>query len=417
MATNRWLGTAVPVSQVNTVTVGGTPASGQAYTVAMGVNGSKTVAYTATGSDTNSTIAAALQALLAASTIPEFAEAAWTVSGAVVTGTANTAGYPFSNTSSATGTGTLVTATATASAGPNDVSTAANWSTGATPTTGDNVYITNTNSSLLYGLSALSGATVSGVTIDSTFTGTIGLPQQNANGYWEYRQRYFQLGVSTFTILTGTGGGSGQVQFDFGSVQVAATVANVGSPSQQGLPAVILKGTNASNTLTVTQGSVGSTIDPGDASTWSTVNIGYQTSQQTDVTMLLGSGCTLTTINQDGGQLTYYGGATTHTQRAGSSTVLGTGAVGALDVEAGTCLYQSTGTITTLTVGDAGTVDFTRNPAARTVTNATVYGGGTLLDGYKSVTFTNAFSCPQGAGVTSGGANIDLGTSIHIQRS
>src|ERR1700736_2287329 len=116
MATPRWRGDAPAVKQVNTATVGGTAAGGQVYTVT--ING-KTVSYTAAGGDTNNTIAGALQALLAASTIPEFQEVAWTVATNVITGTSAVAGRPFTNTSSATGTGTLVRATTTASSGPN----------------------------------------------------------------------------------------------------------------------------------------------------------------------------------------------------------------------------------------------------------------------------------------------------------
>src|SRR5262245_47220947 len=114
MATRRWRGDAPKTAQVNTVTVGGTAANGQVYSVTINA---KLVAYTANGSDTNNTIAAALKALLAASVIPEFAEVTWTVATNVITGTAKTAGRPFVNTSAATGTGTLVTATATANSG------------------------------------------------------------------------------------------------------------------------------------------------------------------------------------------------------------------------------------------------------------------------------------------------------------
>src|ERR1700691_1519777 len=101
MSTIIYRGDAVTVSQVNTITVGGTPATSQVYTVTFNT---KSVTYTATSLDTNITIAAALQVLLAASTISEFTEIIWTVSSAVITATmnANQAGMPFTNTSSAT---------------------------------------------------------------------------------------------------------------------------------------------------------------------------------------------------------------------------------------------------------------------------------------------------------------------------
>jgi phage tail sheath gpL-like len=64
----RWRGDAPAVKQVIAVTVGGTPANGQVYTVTW--NGSS-VAYTAGDGDTNASIAAALQARLAATELAE----------------------------------------------------------------------------------------------------------------------------------------------------------------------------------------------------------------------------------------------------------------------------------------------------------------------------------------------------------
>jgi hypothetical protein len=399
------------VAQLNTITVGGTAANGQVYTVT--ING-KTVTYTANGTDTNTTIATALQTNLANSTIGEFTEETWAnPSAGVITATANTAGMPFTQTSSATGTGTLVTVVTTASSGPSDVSVAANWSTGATPANGDNVYIANSSVGLLYNLQALSAINPASITWDTTFTGNCGLPTVNPNGYQEYRQQYWQIGATLETFVPGTGGGSPLIKRDNGSVAWTVNVESSGSPAIQGRPAIILKGTSASNVLTVTSGNAGSAVDPGEVSTWQTINISYQNSQQTDVTMLLGSGCTLTTINQDGGTLTVNSSITTFTMRGGTSTVFGTGTIGTLDVEIGTCSYQSNGTITTATVGVSGTLDFSKDPRTRTCTNCTVYG--TLNDPNQTVTFTNPVYFPNG--VNASGATLNYGTNYHLARS
>lgn len=127
---NIWRGDAQSVAQVNTITVGGTAAATQVYSVTINL---KTISYTAIGGDTNSTIAAALRALLAASTIPEFAEVTWTVLTTVITAASKTVGVPFTNTSSATGTGTLVTATTTANTGKYNWDDPDNWSEGRIP--------------------------------------------------------------------------------------------------------------------------------------------------------------------------------------------------------------------------------------------------------------------------------------------
>ncbi len=532
MATKQWTAAAPAVSQQNQITVGGTPALSQIYTVTVGSGTNVvSVSYTASGTDTNTSIAAALQALLAASLLPQLQDIIWTnPSAGVVVGTAATAGVPFTQTSSASGTGTLTTqagiaqpvissvvdsgsggtlhfnttyayrvsalnacgettasaevtvttandasnthkatvnwtapagtgitaynvygrtsgteqllatvgstatsyvdtgsvtpsgalplANTTVNSGPNDVAHPLNYSTGALPVNGDDLYIVNTSQGLLYNLSALSGVTLNSCTLDSSFTGTIGLPQNNPNGYVEYRPTYLQVGVTTFTINTGTGGGSGRIKVNFGSVQVNATIASAGSASatDQGTPAVILLGTNASNVLTVNQGTVGSAIYPGETSQWATVNLGHLTSSRTDSQVTLGTGCTLGTVHQNGGSLTVNSNVTTVTQNDGTLTVLGAAAVTTLSLLGGRCYYQSTGTVTTASVDDGATLDFTRDPRARTVTNCTVYGGGSLLDPYQTVTWTNPVFFPSGLGAP-GGATLDWGNSFHLQRS
>jgi hypothetical protein len=341
-------------------------------------------------------------------------------SGATVTyndtGTATGAGQP-PGSNGALSTATFALTTPTASSGPNDVSVPGNWSTGSLPANGDSVYLTSSAVPLLWNLDALAAVTPALVQGDSTFTANVGLPRTNPNGYPEYRPQYLQFsGATAFNLVVGAGGGSQMLQFDFGAGQVAANVAAPGSPSVQGRPAVILKGTHAANTLNVTLGNVGSAIDPGEVSTWATVSSGYQSSPTTDVTLLLGAGCTLTTITQDGGQLTVQSNTTTHTVRGGAATILGAATVGTLDVENGTVYDQSTGTKTTVTVGPFGTIDARSNPQTKTYTNTTVNGGGTLLDPNKTITFTNPISVPDGVGGQFG-ANIDFGTNTHLQRS
>jgi hypothetical protein len=424
---------AVPVQSATSGTTGGTLTNGTTYF------------YVVTATNSNGETTKSNQQSYAATTLNPTAVLTWAVvpgaagykvyrsttsntygatsllatigSGATVTyndtGTATGAGQP-PGSNGASSTATFVLSTPTASSGPNDVSVPANYSTGSLPVNGDSLYIQNTASSLLYGLSALSGVTLTLLVIDSTFTGTIGLPQWNTLGYWEYRPLYFQVGATTFNVLPGPGGGSGFKQINLGSVQTTANVADVGTPGQQGRPALTLLGTHAANVLNLTQGNVGSAIDPGDVSTWVTVNIGYQSSQPNDVTLLLGSGCTLTTINQDGGNLTYQSALTTYLGYAGKCKVLGTAATTILNAQSAMVSYQSSGTVTTATAGASGTIDCSPDPRGRIFTNTTIYGE--LIDPDHTVTHTNPVSCPNGIGGPNG-ATINWGTNFSIQRS
>jgi lipoprotein signal peptidase len=94
--------------QVNTITVGGAPVSGQVYTVE--VNG-RAVTYTASGLESNSDVAKKLSACLDHSSISEFDKIIWTTDDGspVIIATAKSPGSPFALTSSATGHGQLIT--------------------------------------------------------------------------------------------------------------------------------------------------------------------------------------------------------------------------------------------------------------------------------------------------------------------
>ena len=104
MATNSWRGDYVARAKVVTLVVG---SSTTGHTFVTTING-KSVTVTAGGSETTSTIAAAIQAALSGSDAPEFKEVTWTVDAATVTGSS------FSGASSeypgryATGTGLAV---------------------------------------------------------------------------------------------------------------------------------------------------------------------------------------------------------------------------------------------------------------------------------------------------------------------
>lgn len=391
MATNRFRGDAVAIKQVVTVQI---TANDVVTTYKITING-KVVSVLGNADGVNST-ASDLQTALDASTIPEFAEVTWTVSTDTVTGTAATAGVPFTATSSVSGgAGTIgAVTTTTASAGPNDWSTAGNWSLGAVPVNGDDVVIENSSVDISYGLDQ-SAVTLASLTIENTYTGKLGLPDYTtgSTSYYQYRDKYLKIGATTCNLGRGDGQGSGRVKIDFGSVATTVNVEGAGSPADTGLPAVILNGSNAGNVLNATQGTIGLAIDAGSTAQFPTIRVGSETSQATDVTLTCGTGCTLATINQNGGVVTVGSNVTTWTKTSGTSTNLYSSAITTITADSGTHYWQSNGTITTGTFrGDGTVLDCTRDLRSRTLTGSTFTGGAYFLDPSKTVTFTNPFA-------------------------
>ncbi|MGQ0637325.1 MAG: hypothetical protein ACT4QC_22180 [Planctomycetaceae bacterium] len=376
MATRRWRGDAPKIAQVNTLTVAGTAANGQIYSVT--ING-KAVSYTANGSDTNNSIAAALKASLAASTIPEFAEITWTVATNVVTATARTTGKPFTNTSAATGTGTLTTSVATANSGPNVVSLAANWEGAAVPADGDDVVFDSGASDVLYDLDQ-NAVTPASILVDTGFRGKIGLPELNAddavNTYAEYREKYLRYGNSgdAQTVTLTVKGGAGRIKLNTGTAQAAWNISDSAPALEDGVPAVLLKGTHSANALNVSKGDVGVALFAGETATLAVVNVGYRTNRAGDARARLGAGVSLANaaIVQTGGSLelnSSTSGSATLTQYDGTLSLNGGSHTG-LAVRGGDCIYNTSGTLGGATVvsGD-GHLDFSQDLRAKTVTN------------------------------------------------
>lgn len=394
MSANRWKGAAAAVAQLNTATVGGTAANGQVYTVTAGLNNSKTVSYTASGVDTNTTIAAALLALLQASTVaPEFQEMTWAnPSAGVLTAAAKTPGQPFTFTTSATGTGTFVTVITTASTGPNNWDNAANWSLNAVPAAGDDVYVDAGSVSILYGLGQ-SGVTLNSLTIAAAYTGQVGLPETNTTfssggSYLEYRGRYLQVGATTAYVGAGQGQGSQLLNLDAGAVQTSLVVYSTGASQTPGLETLQWKGTSAANVVTVQAGSVALAGYGGDLATLATLNVGFVTSPSSDAQVRAGVGCTLTTLDMSGGVVDLYNGPTTVSKQNGDLT-LRTGNVTTITDDGGATHYRGVGTVTTWNVGSAATADFSQDMRARTVTTLNCYKGATVSDPFGTVAVTN----------------------------
>jgi len=385
MAINRWLGDATAVAQVITLTVGGTVAPGDtvSYTI-----GNSTTTVTAGGSDVEIDLAAAFAAALQASSDPRFKEVSWTyvVGEDFVTGTASNPGTPFEGTTGDTGTTTLTPATVTASTGPSQVDEALNWSLGTVPGAGDDVLI-DAGADLLY-FGTLAAAAYNSFRVKASFTGNIGLPYWNQNGYVEYRTRAYPIDTAVpVTVGQGSGTGPTRCYLSCGSV-LNLTVLLTGVRQIPSVPVLNVYGCS-SGTIHVASGDVGVAADEDTQSgtvTTATVNDG--------ATFTVGTSAVVTTCNQDGATILSYGTITTVNSFSGTTTLYN--APTTITADAGKVLGYFTGTVTTATFRGQGNpqtdpvLDFSNDSRARTITNCTFTGGGYLLDPDKTITFSNA---------------------------
>ena len=388
MPTNTWLGDAPAVSQIANAsidTVDGTPAN-NTFTVTIGG-----LAISQVGDTDVSTTAAALVVLLNLSTDARFSTITWTnPSVGNITGTADTAGVPFVAALTETGAGTgSVTdfSDTTASSGPNHVDTAGNWSLGAVPVDADDVVVENSAVDMLYGLDQ-SDVELTSLIIRSTFTGTIGLPRTNAGGYVEYRDRYLKIS-GTDTAINGSG--SERINIDFVTDQVSCVVNGSGAAAEEGVPPILLLGSNASNVLTVNKGNVGVAFHAGETATFLTCKVGYITNPSSDATITFGPGTTLGTVTIGGGTTIIGCDVTTVTYTSGTAEIAGVATVTTLNVRSARFYYRSTGTATTINVTGGAAIDFSRDSRSRTVTNANVNlsSGAVIFDPNYTVTWTN----------------------------
>lgn len=413
MATRYWYGNAKAVAQVNTLTP--TAANSQTYTIT--ING-KTCTYTADASATVAEITAGLVAAFATVDEPEFAELTAADGTTVVTITANTAGVPFTQTSSASGGGALVTATTTASAGPNDASSAANWSSATAPVSTDDVVVGPGTVSILYGLD-YSAVNLASFTVMAGYTGQIGLPDYNTAGYREYRNTSLALGTATLVdIGQGDGSGMGFCRLNLGTNAATVTIRKLGSPAQQGLPALLLQGSNAANVLHAYSGTIGLAVNKGETAQFPTINAGFVDSQTSDVLVVGGSGlAAVTTVTQSGGVVDLQSNVTTWSQVGGNGFLRGTATLGTHNFDSGYFTHLSSGTLTTLNLGDEAIWDASRDQRAKTVTNCYASSGARILAGNRNVTWTNGVNIYR-AGVQSGarskGLEVDFGEHIRI---
>lgn len=431
MATIRWTPQTTAVAQESRAT----PANVEIGDVFALKIGGVTIATFTAAAATVANVTAGLAAAWATSTHPYATAITASDQTTYLKLLANEAGVPFTVTSTTTDGGgantqTLTITTPTASAGPNDWSTATNWSSGTVPVNSDVVIIENSNVPIIWGLDQ-SSVTLAELRIMQSYTGYIGLPEEkfatSIDTNWlltyntnkpEYRDCYLKVGATLLNIGQNNGisnpGGSSRLKINLGSAQTTATVYDTATASLDGVKhPVRLLGTHASNAITVLKGRVGIATSTGsEVSTVATLNVRFVSDPETDSHVTLGSGVTWGTINKTGGILlansvnsggsgilNIAGAATINVAsgtvsvvecRGGSITLNGGHAVTSASAYGGTIYSNTSGTITTIILDNGGVVDMSGSSASRTVTNVSVMpGGGTLIADMSRVSLAN----------------------------
>lgn len=423
-----WAPNQAAIKQVETYTFSAPSGAGNTYIAT--ING-KSVTYTANATD-GLTAAAAATGLfnllnVSESIAPELTEITFdNPSSGVLTATARTAGTPFANVTVngvsgqglvlSTGNGLsngISTAHTTANASPSDVNDPQNWlrvtapapGVRAIPVSGDDVVIDNSSVPLLWNLDRLAAVQFNTYTRWQSFTGTIGLPENNPAGYTEWRATYFKFLGPQGSVPSGglqmvlgrgtTGSGPSRERYDLQSSQVTLTVLAAGSAHDE--YGVRFLGVHTANVLTLLGNvSLGVATGTGEISSLSSSTV------DGNGTLGVGDGVTWTA----GSILTFYGGAgilaaapATLTVTNGSQVTITKDLLtwATLGLQGGaTLIWLAGGTVTTLTMTTSSFMDKSQDARSLTVTNSTIDGDSCVVDDpLNAITWTNATSVKQ----------------------
>jgi len=320
MATRTWLGNAAAIKQVDTITIANTWAASDTCTLTIN---SKDLVITIGSLVTTAQVATTIQQAIENETstdttatrspgngkldFPELAEFVATVSGSVVTLTANTAGNPItlSVVAVTAGSGTAVEATATAATGPNHFNNTDNWSGATVPVNGDVIIFDQSGKSdCLYSIAT--GFAAATVYVNKGYTGNIGLAAINRadarNPYAEYRTRLLEF-TAAITLNVGHGTGEMGSRVFVKSANVTLDVLDSGRSEIRDEPVVQVMGTGYVDG-SIRGGFVGIGFREEDTSIVGSVVVDPMPGN--DARLVLGGGCTFTSS------------APTFTQRGGS---------------------------------------------------------------------------------------------------
>lgn len=381
------------------------------YVVASPVSGTSNIAVVCNGKTFNypavSAVAADVATAFASAfnsqdNIKELLDFPATTNGANVYFTSPNRGKPFIMTASQTagGGGTFNGSTTTANSGGGVFDTAANWS--ATINIGDALVLSIPDTDINYQLDQLTTSIVS-FTMRSTFSGSLGLPILSDGGYPEYRGCYAKLVCPLYLIGVGDGPGCSRAYIESNAGAAALVVVFKTGSTQDSYNTVLLKhtagGSNSFSEIRVHDGSVGIALLPGEASTVTLLNIG---GDSTNPDVDCGVGVTLTTLTISSGDCTLVKSASGTTKITGGAAVhiVSGGNASAINVDSGRCDYGGDGsacTITTLTIGESGTLDLSQGTGAVTITNPIlIYQGAQIIDPLNRLATGTVFSPQNG---------------------
>ena len=423
--TTLWAPNQAAVAQVRTYTFTAPSSVGNTYNAT--ING-KTVTYSSIAADTAALAATGLFNLLNLSTgiAPELTEIQFANSSAgVMTATARVAGTPFAGVTVngvanqglvlSTGNGLangIATVETTASASPSDVNDAQNWlritppapGVRAIPVNGDDVVVANTAVSLLWNLDRLVAVQFNTYTRWQSFTGTIGLPENNPVGYTEWRATYFRfvgpqgsVPAGGLQVVLGYGSGAGPTRerYDVGSQPVTLTCLAAGQAADEW--GIRFLGVHTANTFTALGGvTLGIATAPGEIASLSSSKV------DGGATVGIGAGVTWTaasTLTTFGGAAVLNSAPATISGNSGTQFTFPTDSLTwtAITVQGGCNLtWLAGGTITTLTMSNGCILDKSRDARGLTVTNSTIDGDScAFIDPLNAITYTNATSVKQ----------------------
>jgi len=383
MAAKRWKGGAQDFPHVQTVTVTAYAAA-TTYKLTINNKAVSVLGSAAATADVNG-VATALAAAWNGSPLPETADAKATSNAAVVT-LSSTPGVPLPGLASSVsgGTGTIGAVTQVqAATGHWHWDNAGNWDAGAIPAAGDDVYLDFTSDEIKYGL-AQSLVSINSLTVPSSFTGKLGLPDNSTSGYVEYRDTELQIGVTTLIVGGGPGQSSPLIRINGGSVASTVRVWSTASTAETNRMSFRWRGTNAANVFEAYGGSCSIAIEGGRTAN---VSGGLKIA---GANVRVGQGVTINTLTQSGGGVELNSNVTALTKNGGDTVVYGTTAIASLTADAGATYWRSQGGISTaLILGGGAAIDFSGDLRPKTVTpEVQMYAGSSLTDPGGVVTFT-----------------------------
>jgi hypothetical protein len=418
MAKRSWLGHAAGVKQVDTITVADTWATGDtivitidniSYTITVGsLDATTEVATTikqAFNGETLTDTTATVTPNSGVQSLGQFAEITATVSGSVVTLTANTASRPFilSVTETTAGDGTATEATATTCTGSSFFSQQDNWSANTVPVDADDIVFEQGSQSCQDGLEpAIQPGTFYHY---MSFTGWIGRPERNATNvakqYSEYRTKALTFddnGGATGVYRLGLGSGQGAtgIRLNTGAGLATFIVYKSRQKGSDGVPNILLRGT-ANNTLQNMDGTVGVGFYAGESTTLTSLINGKEEGQSNadtycgvDVTLssatvrMLGgrleTNSAISVVNVIGGQ---------HTHNLGAIATLNLYKNGSLKIRSSAALTITTGYVD-------GVLDLSEASGTITFTNCQFGPNARVFAPNGNIAFTNPYTEERG---------------------